>query len=142
MNNSKLMKSIVALLAIAALAVPGVSYAQDSKLFEREERLIYSRAFEAIMWGSPALAVYAQHEAGQRDLGGHHLDIIYTGEPMDHRWGSITYNNQSPYFVNHFSLKDGPVVVEIPPASPEARVFGSIHDVWQIRLRTLPGGRG
>ncbi len=108
---------------------------------EVDERLIYSRAFEATLWASPALAVYAQHVANQRDLGAHHLDIIYTGKPMDHRWGGVTYNNQSPYFVNHFSLKDGPVVVEIPPASPEARVFGSIHDSWQIALEDFgPAG--
>ena len=105
------------------------------------ERLIYSRAFEATLWASPALAVYAQHVANERDLGAHHLDMIYTGKPMDHRWGGITYNNQSPYFINHFSLKDGPVVVEIPPASPEARVFGSIHDSWQIPLEDFgPAG--
>ena len=38
-------------------------------LSEREAQLIYSRAFEAILWASPALAVMAQVEAGQRDLG-------------------------------------------------------------------------
>ena len=114
---------------------------QTSTLSEREQQLIYSRAFEATLWASPALALYAQHVANQRDLGAHHLDIIYTGKPMDHRWGGITYNNQSPYFVNHFSLKDGPVVVEIPAAIPEARVFGSIHDAWQIPLEDFgPAG--
>jgi hypothetical protein len=87
------------------------------------------------------LAVYTQSEANQRDLGANHLDIIYTGVPMDYRWGGITYNNQSPYFVNHFSLKDGPVVVEIPPARDDAKVFGSIHDHWQIPLEDFgPAG--
>ena len=33
---------------------------------EREAQLIYSRAFEAILWGSPALAVMCQSEAGRR----------------------------------------------------------------------------
>ena len=60
---------------------------QTSTLSEREQQLIYSRAFEATLWASPALALYAQHVANQRDLGAHHLDIIYTGKPMDHRWG-------------------------------------------------------
>ena len=82
---------------------------------EREAQLIYSRAFEVLLWGSPALAVMCQSEAGRRHFGAEHLDIIYTGKSMDYRWGGITYNNQSPYFINFFSLKYGPVVVEIPP---------------------------
>jgi hypothetical protein len=141
MKTSKLTKSVVAMVAVLALAVPCVSNEQDSTLSEREAQLIYSRAYEATIWGSPALAVYSQSEANRRDLGADHLDIIYTGVPMDHRWGGITYNNQSPYFINHFSLKEGPVVVEIPPARPEARVFGSIADHWQIPLEDFgPAG--
>jgi hypothetical protein len=42
-----------------------------------------------------------QNEAGRRDLGAGNTDI-YTGKPMDHRWGGITDNNQSPYLVNGF----------------------------------------
>jgi hypothetical protein len=43
--------------------------------------------------------------------------------------------------MNYFSLKDGPVVVEIPAATPEARVFGSIHDAWMIALEDFgPAG--
>ena len=80
MTNSNLQKSIVAVVAIAVLAVPCLSHAQDSELSEREARLIYSRAFEAILWASPTLAVYCQAEAGTRDLGAGHLDIVYMGK--------------------------------------------------------------
>ncbi len=133
---------VAALCVLAAgCATPSRDSTQKSSFSDRKARLIYSRAFEAILWGSPPLAVYTQSEANRRDLGAHHLDIIYTGVPMDHRWGGITYNNQSPYFINHFSLKDGPVVVEIPPARDDARVFGSIHDHWQIPLEDFgPAG--
>ena len=118
----------MALVAIAALASgcsttqQGVRPVQKPKLSEREARLIYSRAFEAILWASPVLGVYCQAEAGTRDLGAEHLDIVYTGKKPDYRWGAVTVNNNSPYFMNYFSLKDGPVVVEIPAAIPEARV--------------------
>ncbi len=97
--------AVLSLLATAA-------FAQESSLSEREAQLIYSRAFEAILWASPALAVMAQVEAGQRDLGAGNHDIIYTSKSMDYRWGGITYNNQSPYWVAGFSVKEGPVVVE------------------------------
>ena len=114
---------------------------QTSTLSEREQQLIYSRAFEATLWASPVLATYCQAEAGTRDLGAGHLDIVYTGKKPDYQWGALTVNNNSPYFMNFFSLKDGPVVVEIPAAIPEARVFGSIHDAWQIPLEDFgPAG--
>jgi hypothetical protein len=117
------------------------AFAQDSSLSEHEARLTYSRAFEAILWASPALAILGQVEAGRRDLGAGNTDIIYTGKSLDHRWGGITYNNQSPYWVAGFSVKDGPVVVEIPPAREDARFFGSIHDVWFIPLEDFgPAG--
>jgi hypothetical protein len=112
-----------------------------TQVYDRESQLIYSRAFEAILWASPTLAVYCQAEAGTRDLGAGHLDIVYTGKMPDYRWGGVTTNNQSPLFMNYFSLKDGPVVVEIPAAIPEAKVFGSIHDSWGIPLEDFgPAG--
>ena len=35
------------------------AFAQESKLTEQDKRLIYSRAYEAILWASPALAIIA-----------------------------------------------------------------------------------
>ncbi len=127
-------------LALTLTLVTNV-FAQDSSLSEREAQLIYSRGFEAILWASPALAILAQQEAGHRDLGAGNTDIVYTPKPLDYRWGPITYNNQSPYWGADFSVKEGPVVVEIPPAIPEARFFGSIHDVWYLPLEDFgPAG--
>jgi hypothetical protein len=129
--------AVLPLLTVEALAQSNA----PSSLSEREARLIYSRAFEVILWASPAVAVMAQVEAGQRDLGAGPYDIIYTGKSMDHRWGGITYNNQSPYWVAGFSVRDEPVVVEIPPAREDARFFGSIHDVWFLPLEDFgPAG--
>ena len=132
------------LILMAFIVTANFALAQSnaaSSLSEREAQLIYSRAFEAILWASPALAVIAQVEAGRRDLGAGNHDILYTGTSMDHRWGGITYNNQSPYWVAGFSVKDGPVVVEIPPARDDARFFGSIHDVWFLPLEDFgPAG--
>lgn len=112
-----------------------------SSLSEREAQLIYSRGYEAILWASPALAIIAMDEAAKRDLGASNTDIIYSAKPMDHRWELITYNNQSPYWNASFSVKDEPIVVEIPPARPDAKFFGSIHDVWFIPLEDFgPAG--
>ena len=114
---------------------------QTSSLSEREAQLIYSRAYEAILWASPALAIIAMDESAERDLGAGNTDIVYSAKSMDHRWELITYNNQSPYWNAAFSVEDGPIVVEIPPARPEAKFFGSIHDIWFIPLEDFgPAG--
>ena len=60
---------------------------EASSLSEREAQLIYSRAYEAILWASPALATLAQKEAGHRDLGAENTDIVFTKKSMDYRWG-------------------------------------------------------
>ncbi len=73
-----------------------------SSLSEREAQLIYSRAFEAILWASPALAVMAQAEAGRRDLGAGNHDIIYTAKSMDHRWGAPPPNQDVASFSTAF----------------------------------------
>ena len=50
------------------------AFAQESKLTEQDKRLIYSRAYEAILWASPALAIigiayYAQWKLSDDDFG-------------------------------------------------------------------------
>ena len=113
------MKCIVACCVVLCLITP--AFAQDSKrstLSKREGQLIYSRAYESILWGSPALAIIAMVESGQRDLGAGNTDIIYSAKSMDHRWELVTYNNQSPYWNAGFSVKDGPIVPPRPGSSP------------------------
>ena len=88
MKNYKPRQTVSLVMALT-LTLNATSFAQDSKLSEREERLIYPRAFEAILWASPVLAVCCQAEAGTRDLGAGHLDIayVYMGKKPDYRWG-------------------------------------------------------
>lgn len=101
----KAMTRATLLIAASAVAICSISHAQASTLSEREKQLIYSRAYEAILWGSPALAIIAMDESAKRDLGAANTDIIYTAKSMDHRWELITYNNQSPYWNAAFSVK-------------------------------------
>ncbi len=99
-GNAATLTALVTLVVLSLLMAGCAASEEDStsesqpgastSLSEREAQLIYSRAFEAILWASPALAVMAQVEAGQRDLGAGNHDIIYTSKSMDHRWGGIT----------------------------------------------------
>ena len=91
-NDSKLTKSIMAVVAVTMLAL---SFAGCSGTTTRgttakpavaqesvEDRLIYSRAFEAILWANPMLAVSGMAQES-RDLGAGNTDVIYTGETPD-----------------------------------------------------------
>jgi len=132
------MKSLTQILAFVILlcqiGLAQTDLSRKTNLSETEKQLISSRGFEAILWASPALAIIAMDEAAKRDLSADNTDIIFTSKSMDYRWELVTYNNQSPYWNASFSLKDGPIVVDIPPAIPEAMFFGSIHDIWFIPL--------
>jgi hypothetical protein len=128
-------------LGIAGCSPPESQPEAPSSISEIEAQLIYSRALEAILWASPALAIIAMDEAAERDLGAGNTDIVYSASSLDHRWELITYNNQTPYWNAAFSVEDGPIVVEIPPARQDARFFGSIHDIWFIPLEDFgPAG--
>jgi hypothetical protein len=59
MEKSKLAISHMLLGVFTMLVVSGGAHAQAPKLSEFDERLIYSRAYEATIWSSPALAVYS-----------------------------------------------------------------------------------
>ena len=53
MRNSKLPKSILAVLAIAVLTVPGMVFAQSFSLEELEHRRVERRAVDAAIWYTP-----------------------------------------------------------------------------------------
>jgi hypothetical protein len=46
----------------------------------------------------------------------------------------LTANNQVPYMGTFLNLRQGPVVVEIPPAGTKALLFGSFVDNWQAPI--------
>jgi hypothetical protein len=90
----------------------------------------------------PALDVLSEGRAVHA-LGGdeNQFDIAYTGKAPDSRWKGLTYNTQSPYVMMNFSLKNGPVVVDVPPASDTAKFYGSIFNVWYKALEDVgPSG--
>jgi hypothetical protein len=148
MTRSKKLATLFACFLSAGVATIPMTAAASStamptspRLQQIEDQLLYARSMEALIWASPALAVYVQNEAGRRDLGLENTGIIYWGSPMDHRWGGITYNNQSPYWVASFNVKDEPIVVDVPETRDDARFFGSIHDHWWIPLEDFgPAG--
>jgi len=100
----------------------------------------YQRAFEAVLWSMPAIAVYSFHRASA-ELGAGSNVILAWSEPAKPNLEALTGNNQVPYILSQTDLQEGPVVLEIPAASEKASLYGQIVDHWQITIADVgPSG--
>jgi hypothetical protein len=107
---------------------------------EFDLRVAYQRAFEAVLWSMPAIAIYGFHRASAQIGAGPNVILAYS-EPARPNLEALTGNNQTPYVVSQTDLRDGPVVLEVPPASDTASLYGQIVDHWQITIADIgPSG--
>ena len=135
--NQKLLKFLGMTFAAVSLLWSVPSVAQDnSQSTSSGENLDYQQALQrgtqAVIWGMPAVSMAALRRGAQRDLGAGINDIIYFSKPMVSRHGFLTANNQVPYVIASLSTADGPVVLDVPPASPHTVFFGTVIDAWQV----------
>jgi hypothetical protein len=89
------------------------------------DNLDFARGVEAFLSGMPAASLYAACEgltqAGVKPNGG----IGVTEDLMDARSLFLTPNSTTVYVIQCVDLKDGPVVVEVPPG-----VLGPVDDAY------------
>jgi hypothetical protein len=89
------------------------------------DNLDFSRGMEAFLTGLPAASVYAVCEglsqAGMKRNGG----VGITEDLLDARSLMLTPNSTTVYLFMCLDLKDGPVVVEVPPG-----VLGPVDDAF------------
>jgi hypothetical protein len=125
-----------AFLVCVATSAP----AQDFSANDLGHPTIERRAVEAVIWGMPLVSVDAMREAAFRDAGAKYNDIIYWSKPIDWKFQFTTPNASTYYVYFNFNLKDGPVVLDIPPAVG-AGLFGSLVDAWEVPVADVgPAG--
>jgi hypothetical protein len=131
-------KVILAALSILWTAV--FAHAQSFTSDELARRTIERRAVEAAIWGMPLVSVDAMREAALRDAGAKHNDIVYWSKPADWKFQFTTPNASTYYVYFNFNLKDGPVVLDVPP-TVGAGLFGSLVDAWEVPVADVgPAG--
>lgn len=128
---------IVAMLVAGAIADTSIIGAQEPISHNKaSDNLDYQQTFQrgtqAAIWGVSAVSMMGVRHGTERDLGGTFNDIIYMSHPMVSRHGFLTANNQVPYVIVMLNTTDGPVVFEVPPASPKTIFFGTAIDAWQV----------
>jgi len=105
-----------------------------------EYQIAYQRGIEAMDWAMPAVSMLSMR-AGNFSLGGGFNTVYWLSKPPTAQTEAITANNQTPYAAIFLTTKDGPVILDVPPATKRTAIFGSAVDVWQVPLADIgPAG--
>ena len=94
----------------------------------------YQRAFEAVLWNMPAIAIYAFRRAAFTDLGMKDNDIIAYSATATPKLEALTANSTTPYIAAYTDLSKGPAVLELPVAGPDGSLYGQVVDAWQFTI--------
>jgi hypothetical protein len=138
-ERSKTMKKIM-LATLALLGAVAAASAQNPSPDDLNRRMIERRAVEAVIWGMPAVNFELMFQAMERETKGTWNQIVYWSRPSDWKNQTLTPNPDTIYLMPFFSTRDGPVVMEIPPAEGGS-ITGTIMDSWQMPLEDVgPAG--
>ena len=112
---------------LAAGSAPLLAEAQEQTI---HERMFHSRAIEAIVWAMPLLN-FKGFRDGHAAVGVGYNDIGFHSKVQNWKLQTATPNDTTPYVNFYWNIKDGPVVVEIPPSADGIGIFGTLMDAWQ-----------
>jgi hypothetical protein len=104
------------------------------------DRMLHHRAIDAVVWAMPLLN-FKTYRDGHKALGVGYNDIAYNSKVQDWKFQTATPNDTTPYINLFWNVKDGPVVVEIPPSAEGVGIFGTLMDAWQRPLEDV-GAKG
>jgi hypothetical protein len=108
--------------------------AKERSASDLSGRLVERRAFEAVVWGMPAVNTDLMLQEMLTKAKGKVNQVLYWSRPADSKNQTLTPNPDSIYFMVFFDTKEvGPVVIDIPPAD-DGSFAGNIVNVWQMPL--------
>ena len=102
----------------------------DVKEADIHDRMHYHRAIDAAVWAMPIMNFKFYRDA-LHDAGVGPNDIGYFSKLQNWKFQTATPNNTTPYIMTYWNLNDGPIVIELPPSSPDVGIFGTLMDAWQ-----------
>ena len=139
----KMVIAVMAAILMMAGIVPMQVNAQgfDLQKADVHDRMTYHRAIDAAVWAMP-LMNFKSYRDGIAKAGVGPNDIGYFSKIQDWKFQTATPNNTTPYIVTYWNVKDGPIVVEIPPSADGVGIFGTLMDAWQRHLQRSPTPSG
>jgi hypothetical protein len=120
---------VASMLGLASTA----SHSQTSPNGKVDSRLVEGRAVEAMIWGMPAVNADLMRQEMLAKTTAKANDILYWSRPADWKNQTLTPNPDSIYFMSFWDVKDGPIVIDVPPAIGGS-IAGNIVDAWQMPL--------
>ena len=108
----------------------------SSSPIDWEYQMTYQRGIEAMNWANPAVSFISMRK-GNFSLGGGYNTVYMISDPPTPLAEAITPNNQTPYTTIFLNTQQGPVVLDIPPATERTAIFGSATDVWQVPVSDI-----
>ena len=110
--------------SLAELKFPGGYPAAESaeRLFDE---LDFQRAVQVYLWALPAMNIDAMRQGSEAAFGaGNHILPVWK-DRLNTKTKVTTPNSDVVYAMSYLDLKDGPVVVEVPPG-----LQGMFDDFW------------
>lgn len=105
-----------------------------------DERMLYSRALNAVIWGMPAVNSELMHKSLVKAKGGYN-QVVYWSGLLNDKNQTLTPNPDVIYICPFYDTRKGPVVLEIPAAEGASSITGSVDDAWQTAIEDVgPAG--
>ncbi|WP_163409359.1 DUF1254 domain-containing protein [Flavobacterium ajazii] len=105
-----------------------------------DEQVLYNRAFEAVVWGIPAVNFELLNESLAKAKGNFN-QIIYWSGLINSKNQTLTPNPDVIYINPLYDTRKGPVVLEIPAVDGASSLTGSLDDGWQTAIEDIgPAG--
>lgn len=122
----------LAVLVMTCIAVS--AHSQPNRPEDLARRAIERRAVEAVNWGMSAVNYDLMLQEMLSKTAAKVNQFVYWSRPLDWRNQTLTPNPDAIYFMAFFNTKEGPVVVEVPPAEGGSSLNANFVDVWQVPL--------
>jgi len=104
------------------------------------EQAIYSRAFNAVIWGMPAVNFELLNESLEKS-NGEFNQVVYWSGLINSKNQTLTPNPDVIYVNPLYDTRKGLVVLEIPAVDGVSSLTGSVDDAWQTAIEDVgPAG--
>lgn len=97
-------------------------------------RTLERRAVEAMVWGMPAANYDLMRQEMLDTTDAEVNQVLYWGRPLDWMNQTLTPNPDTMYFMTFYDTREGPVVIEIPPAGDDGSLNANLVTAWQKPL--------
>jgi hypothetical protein len=105
-----------------------------------DARVLRGRATQAVVWGMPAVNFELLYDALVK-AGGDWNQTVYWSKLSNWRNQTLTPNPDVIYVFPFYDTRNGPMVLDIPPAEGSSTITGSVDDAWQTAIEDVgPAG--